>query len=289
MLRYTIITKEGISIPRLTYYLPTYDCQNLYISKAPKQSIDNAQKAAYESNFLVVLGGDGTFHEAVEGVLQSKQNIPILYIPAGTCNDMATNVGYQKNLKEYIQKSMDNPIDFDTFQMNQELFCYIAAGGFLTYIPYQVTHQQKQYFGRNAYVYAMLLDVLHRPTIHSVKGNIDGAFFSGDYYAIIASNTYSIGQFPVYQNSSLKDGIFELMLISATSKWRILKELWEVLQRKRSLDQLSFADYYQGQQAEFLIHPIFPHPFCLDGEQAQIAKEQVNVEVKQKIKLMIAP
>lgn len=38
-------------------------------------------------DYLLVIGGDGTLHEVVDTLQESKRNIPITYIPAGTGND----------------------------------------------------------------------------------------------------------------------------------------------------------------------------------------------------------
>lgn len=63
---------------------------------------------------IVVLGGDGTFNEAIQGISDfSKFNIG--YIPSGSSNDFARALGYSPDPLVSIQKILDckEPVPFD--------------------------------------------------------------------------------------------------------------------------------------------------------------------------------
>lgn len=48
-----------------------------------------------QTDCLVVVGGDGTLHEVITGLLETPQReqLPVAYIPAGTGNDFARGYG----------------------------------------------------------------------------------------------------------------------------------------------------------------------------------------------------
>ena len=49
-----------------------------------------------EYNIIVVCGGDGTLNEVITGVMQSKINCKIGYIPSGTLNEWSTGLNISK-------------------------------------------------------------------------------------------------------------------------------------------------------------------------------------------------
>lgn len=60
---------------------------------------------------LIVIGGDGTLHQVVNGVLQSKNGrqhpLPIGYIPCGTGNDFARGYGISTNPLTALHQILD--------------------------------------------------------------------------------------------------------------------------------------------------------------------------------------
>ncbi|EEQ24014.1 lipid kinase, YegS/Rv2252/BmrU family [Lactobacillus jensenii 1153] len=71
-----------------------YDC---FYTKAIGHAQELAKEIAYkhECDLVLVLGGDGTLHEVINGLLFAKQKnpIPVSYIPTGSGNDFAKSYG----------------------------------------------------------------------------------------------------------------------------------------------------------------------------------------------------
>ncbi|MFC7320272.1 diacylglycerol/lipid kinase family protein [Halobacillus campisalis] len=57
---------------------------------------------------VIVIGGDGTIHEVING-LSKHHEIPIALIPAGSGNDFSRGVGIQKQGLELFRHIMDHP------------------------------------------------------------------------------------------------------------------------------------------------------------------------------------
>lgn len=56
-----------------------------------------------KNNFLIVIGGDGSFNEALNGIKQSANpETSITYLPAGTGDDFACGAGLTDDPKQLI-------------------------------------------------------------------------------------------------------------------------------------------------------------------------------------------
>ena len=68
------------------------------------------QSPAFHPDCIIVIGGDGTLHEVISGLMQAKQNVPIpvAYIPAGTGNDFARGYGISTNPTQALQQILNN-------------------------------------------------------------------------------------------------------------------------------------------------------------------------------------
>ncbi|MEO7020942.1 MAG: diacylglycerol kinase family protein [Ktedonobacteraceae bacterium] len=55
------------------------------------EATERANQAASEGRPVIIVGGDGSVHEAVNGLLASGQRVPLGIVPAGSGNDFAWN------------------------------------------------------------------------------------------------------------------------------------------------------------------------------------------------------
>ena len=51
-----------------------------------------ARSRTKDFDLVVCIGGDGTFNEVIAGVIDSGEDVPIGYIPAGSTNDFANSL-----------------------------------------------------------------------------------------------------------------------------------------------------------------------------------------------------
>ncbi|MGB3160895.1 MAG: diacylglycerol kinase family protein [Carnobacterium sp.] len=57
-----------------------------------------------KNHLLLIIGGDGTLHEALIGLGEEQKHIPLAYIPAGSGNDFAKGLEISKNVTEVLAK-----------------------------------------------------------------------------------------------------------------------------------------------------------------------------------------
>ncbi len=171
---------------------------------------------------IVVAGGDGMLHEAVNAMMALKERgvSPDLgYIPSGTTNDFAkshrisTNV---ENAAKIVAGDSRRAIDLGRF--NDRYFSYVAAFGVGTDIPYTTDQSAKNTFGFLAYL-ANGLKYLEPGTISSVCRDMeirtDTATYSGSFILGAVSNSLSISGMRQLAPKSTKmdDGLLEGLFV----------------------------------------------------------------------------
>ena len=87
---------------------------NIQISTYPGQLVPIATKTANEINnnyeCIVVVGGDGSLNQALNGIKNSLHpDTPLAYFPAGTGNDFARAAKLQNNPLKFIKKIKNHP------------------------------------------------------------------------------------------------------------------------------------------------------------------------------------
>jgi diacylglycerol kinase (ATP) len=93
---------------RLESLIPTDIDTEYRITSKARETIEISRSWSAEKDLIIVSGGDGTLHEAVNGMMQAKTsnphlNLPVLaLLPYGTGNDYARMYGWQKGNVEQL-------------------------------------------------------------------------------------------------------------------------------------------------------------------------------------------
>ncbi|MEG0552186.1 MAG: acylglycerol kinase family protein, partial [Carnobacterium sp.] len=89
---------------------------NLYPSQYAGHTIQLAKNLSKSTtinltkkkHLLLIIGGDGTLHEAFLGLGEEQKHIPLAYIPAGSGNDFAKGLGISKNIAEALEQILNS-------------------------------------------------------------------------------------------------------------------------------------------------------------------------------------
>ena len=91
------------------------------------------EKKACEMDLVVCCGGDGTFNETVAGLLNSKVDIPVGYIPAGSTNDFAASLELPTSILQAPADIVEGtPVRYDVGKFGDRYFTYVASFGAFT-------------------------------------------------------------------------------------------------------------------------------------------------------------
>lgn len=215
---------------------------------------------------IVCAGGDGTFNEAVTGLLSGGHATPLGYIPCGSTNDFASTLRLPKTvMKAAACAAGGEPGALDVGMFDGRYFTYVASFGAFTKASYSTPQSTKNALGHLAYVLQGIQDIPSIRPLH-MKVEIDGCTLEDDYLFGAISNTTSVGGVLTLDASrvDLNDGLFELVLIKSPQD---IFELSECIRALTSQD-------YNSKMITFVSAPELhvtsdePLDWTLDGEYA---------------------
>lgn len=197
-----------------------YDIVECFKSTHPHSITEHIVSCGFFYDLILVVGGDGSVHEVINGIMRLRNRPTLAYIPAGTCNDAATTLGLRKNLKRTMRKILEcKTSKIDVFKINEDYFIYGLAAGCLTEISYDASHKIKKNIGKFAYYIQGLKSYKDTKTIN-ICIDTDQKKVKGDFSLFLALNTRYLAGFKIHRKRRiyLDDGNLRITLIKKTSK-----------------------------------------------------------------------
>lgn len=228
---------------------------------------DYARDYAADYDVVVCRGGDGTFCEMMNGIMCHNDKPDIGYIPAGTTNEIANNLGLPVRLSGKAARLIVNeaarPYDLGSF--NGRYFTYVASFGALTECSYAAPQNLKNKIGRFAYFYEAAKEI---KDIHSIpiRCVVDGETIEDEFIFGAISNSYTVGKV-IHLNRAdvcLNDGEFEIILAKNPHSVKGWAELAASI-LKKDFDK-RYVKYFKGKHIELETLDGSPLPWTLDGE-----------------------
>ena len=248
---------------------------NTYMTKAPFDGEAVVAEYAKDVDLVVCCGGDGTFNEAVSGILQSGADVPVGYIPAGSTNDFANSLQLPLNILDAAREIVEGtaqPLDLGRF--GDRYFSYVASFGAFTKVSYATPQSAKNTWGHAAYVFSGIAELPQIKNIH-VKVEVDGETYEDDYIFGAICNCTSIGGMVSLKPElvDLQDGLFEILLVRPPKSVADLAECIAAVNRKDC--QCRMMTFLTGKKVKVEMEE--PVDWSLDGEKAE-GIQSVEVE-----------
>lgn len=242
-----------------------YEVTVLNTTKAG-DATEYAKEYGSEYDIVVCRGGDGTFCEMMNGIMELDQKPQIGFVPAGTTNDLANTIGLPSDAEKaskLIMKETVRPCDLGRF--NGRFFTYVASFGAFTKCSYATSQKLKNKIGRMAYFYGAAKDIKDIKPV-PMKCIVDGVEYEGKYIFGAISNSYTVGKVIHMSEDTvcLNDGKFEVLLAQNPGTLKGWLEFGEcILKKDFSNKNLVFV---QGSHIELKTLDGSKVPWTLDGE-----------------------
>ena len=135
-----------------------YDGVDCFDSSSVQEMQKSLKAKKYDAIFFA--GGDGTVNNMLNWTKDLK-NIPTFgYIPSGTVNDFAKNLGFNKKLKKTLNVLLEGQEKkIDCFDNNGRIGIYVCGTGLFTSASYGAAHEFKKRFGKLAYYFYSIKEV----------------------------------------------------------------------------------------------------------------------------------
>jgi sphingosine kinase len=215
---------------------------------------------------LCVIGGDGTIHEVVGGLMKRDDpaETPLGVIPGGTGNAMVEHLRCVGPLEaaRRIVAGGTRPLDVVRATMGcGQAYC-VNVVGWGAAVDINCTAERLRRLGPPRYALAALAHILH-PQRRRAKLVLDGRVVEDEFLFVLACNTKFSGRgMCVAPRAESDDGKVDVLAVRPASRFQLWKLFRRVFTGSHLL--LPFVDYCQA--SSFSIEPEGPDLLNLDGE-----------------------
>lgn len=211
---------------------------------------------------LIIIGGDGTLNEAVNGL---NRDIPVSIIPAGTGNDFVKNVALGKSRQQQFETAlsgMEKVIDLG--KCNDRIFLNGVGIGFDGQIVEDMVSKRVPLLRGHVAYYYHVLRILGSYKARHFSYNLDKQKNQKDLILLtIGNGTTFGGGFKLMPNAKLDDGLLEVCEIGDLSPVKRFLNIHRL--SNGTHDELSVVNLYQANKISIEENEsLFAH---IDGER----------------------
>jgi diacylglycerol kinase (ATP) len=194
----------------------------LLATRAPFHASDLAQQAIAEgADLILVLGGDGTIHEAVNGMAHSR--VPLAVLPAGTANVLAMELGFGSNvneaasrLAEAVERRVAVGRLYEESGVSRHFLC-MGGVGLDAKIVHDLDSGLKARAGKLAYWLGGLSQIASR--VGQFVARVNGTSYECGFALISRVRNYG-GDLEIATGASLLSDDFEIVLFKGSNPLR---------------------------------------------------------------------
>ena len=236
------------------------------LSELARQAADGG------ASLLVVVGGDGTVNEVVNGIAE-RDDVELAVIPRGTGWDFVRTYGIPRRLENAVEVALHGQtrvIDLGRARYRgwdgsegESLFANIASAGMSGAIAKRANESSKALGGKAAYLWSTMA-VFSRWRSDEVRVRVDGEERRGRMHDVIVANgRFFGGGMQICPEAEPDDGLFDVLLIGDLTKRDLLLTLPKTYRGKHLPHPK--AELLRGAAVE--LDAPEPLPVELDGEQ----------------------
>jgi YegS/Rv2252/BmrU family lipid kinase len=220
------VAGKGEGLKKKSWLIDSLEAMNVDYDLEISQSLGEIERIARaidvnSYNEVIVVGGDGSLVEAVNGL--GKKDVVLGIVPVGTGNDFARTLLGSTSPDEMMEKiRVGNHKVVDTGSVNGRSFINVTGFGIDSYILENMIKVKRFFGGSLAYFISTVYTLFKYKSKH-VKISINGSNFDRDIMlAAISNGKYFGGGMKISPNAEVDDGLFELVLVSKMNKPKFL-------------------------------------------------------------------
>jgi len=241
-------------------------------TSAPGHADALAREAVRQgADLVLVLGGDGTVNEVVQGLIGS--DVPLGVLPGGTANVLAMELGLGSRLEAAARRLAEfepRPVALGriTGSFGSRYFLLMAGAGLDANIVYEVSAGLKNAVGKVAYWAAGFPRFFRR--VEQLEVGVDGTVHPCGFALISRVRNYG-GDLEIASGASLHDDHFEVVLFEGSNP---LRYAWYMLNvAARRVQRVRGVRVLRVNRLEILTQA----PVQIDGEY--LGRQAVSIEI----------
>lgn len=228
-----------------------------------------AQAVAAGASLLVIVGGDGTVHEVVNGVLGAgTPGVELALLPYGTGRDFARSLGVPKRFEQAVKVAVDGSVRVvdagrASFRHGDAWFANFAGAGISGAIARDANASSKALGGRASFFFSTV-KVFSRWKSAVVEAEMEGEHRTGPMFEIVAMNgPYAAGGMRLAPDAQPDDGLLDCVFFGDITKLDFVTTFPKIYSGRHLAHPK--IDLVRGPSVTIEADP--PLPVVLDGEQ----------------------
>ena len=221
---------------------------------------------------IVVMGGDGSFHEVLCGI-DNFDNVTLGLVACGSGNDFIKKSGHSTNVKEAVQTILNGKVGFVDYMELGKYRCLNVGGGGMDVDVLLKYANCKTLKGKAAYYYSLFYTLLHT-RFHHLRITADGVTKDTSVFMIgIGNGGFIGGGIPICPNAVVDDGLLNVGYVNEMKKSKILFRLVKFLKGKHVGTE--WGGEYTAKK--ITLEALDDSRFELDGEIIEDTKLDIEV------------
>jgi len=237
---------------------------------------------------IVVIGGDGTMHEVINGL--KNWQVPISFIPGGSGNDFIRGISMSDSPEKIMQALLkkERPVEywigeFTPQQRKRRFFVNCFGIGF----DAQVSKRANQFYFKKwlhrlhlsslIYLLSLLYELMrYKPIELTMEVDGEPIHFERVFLLTISNHPYFGGGMKINPLAHNNGQTLSILVIDSISKWKVLALLGTVFTGKH----LQFKGVHTFEGREITLSSESPVPYQTDGETGTTQHVHVNKKGK---------
>lgn len=237
---------------------------------------------------IIVIGGDGTIHEVMNGL--GSTDILIGFIPGGSGNDFARGAGIKGTPEEILQKIIngENIVNYwlGNYKCDDEKTRYLVNSigfGFDAQVADAANHSSyKRFFnhykiGTGNYIVA-ILQVLKSFKRMTLEVTVDGErrIIENCWLISVGNHPYYGGGMKMMPNAKIQPEKFSVLIVHSISKLKVLALFMTVFTGKH--ERIKGVELFEAKSLQ--VRSKLPLYTQIDGQTAICHKTKITKEAK---------
>lgn len=216
---------RGRATPTIAQVALALEAEGATVVNVPALTAEDAQVAcgrlvAEQAERIVVVGGDGMVHLAVQTVATTETVLGV--IPLGTGNDFAGSLGLPFDLPAAARTALAPPTPIDLMRVGDRWAASVATAGFSVDVN-RLANEMRWPRGPSRYTLATLAQ-LPRLATRSFELTVDGDLRTVEALVLTVANTSDFGGgMRITPDADPRDGQLDITLVGAASRIELLR------------------------------------------------------------------
>ncbi len=228
----------------------------LYLTNKPGHATELASQLTKDGGDIIALGGDGTFHEVLNGIVDTEHTT-IGFIPSGRGNDFVRTAGCSLNPIKALKDILSGEIrNIDYIDVNGTRCLNVAGTG----LDIDVLERVEGKTGKLTYLMSLVYCLNHFEPYHVVV-KVNGEQYEYDcIMAGVCNGTAFGGNIKLSPLSKIDDGKLDVIVMTMPENGKIVPVLPKFVQGKHM--DMPITHHFECDEVSIKTN----HPVELDGE-----------------------